>query len=82
MWSQHLRTIVPVCLVAVILAGVVRSGDVHTSLTLQVTDGERNLRCRTQALEEINLDAVSREDVGNTLSKHTTIVTAVVTYYY
>ncbi len=78
---EHLGAVVPIGLVAVILAGVVRGGDVDTSLTAQLTDGKRDLRRGTQALEEICLDAVGREDGCNGLCKHTAVVAVVVTYY-
>ena len=80
--SQNLSAIAPVSLVAVVLLRVVRSCYVYTSLSTKLTDGERNLRCRAQSLEEISLDAISREDGCHGLSKETRIVAAVVTYYY
>ena len=58
MWGQHLCTIIPVCLVAIVLTSVVRGGHVHTSLCTQLTDSERNLRCRTETLKEINLNTI------------------------
>ena len=81
-WSQHLSTIVPVCLVAVVLAWVVAGGDVHTCLSTQLTDGERNFRRGAQALEEISLDAVGREDISHRLSKQTRIIAAVMTHHH
>ena len=56
--SKHLCTVVPISLVAIILAGIMRSSHIDTSLTTQLTDGERNLRSRTQALKQVNLDAI------------------------
>ena len=79
---QHLRTILPVCFVAVVLLRVVRCGYVHTALALQVTDSKTYLRCRTQALEQIYLDSVGREDVCHGLGEQTSVVTAVMTYHY
>ena len=79
--SQHLCAVFPISLVAIIFAGVVRSCHVDTSLSVKLTDGKRDLWCRTKALEEISLDAVGREDGCYGLSEHTTVVTAVVTYY-
>ena len=55
---------------------------VYTGLTMKLTDGKRNLGSRTETLEEINLDAIGREDISNGLSKQTSVVAAVVTYYY
>ena len=40
------------------------------------------LWCRTEALEEISLDAIGREDGSYGLSEETGVVTAVVTYHY
>ena len=56
-----------------------RSRHVHTALTFEVTDSEAHLRRRTQALKEIHLDAVRREDIGYRLRKEPTVITAVVT---
>ena len=78
---EHLRAILPVSLVSVVLFRVVRSGDVHTTLTFEVTDSETNLRSRTERLEQVHLDTVSREDVGYGLCEETTVVTAIVTYH-
>ena len=81
-WSQNLSTVAPVSLVTVVLLRVVRSSYVDTSLGTELTDSERNLRCRTEALEEISLDAIGREDGSYGLSEETGVVTAVVTYHY
>ncbi len=78
---EHLRAVLPVRLVAVVLLGVVGSGDVHTTLTLEMTDSEGHLRRRTQGLKEVHLNAVSREDVGNRLGEHTSVITAVMTHH-
>ena len=77
---EHLATILPVCFISVILLRVVGSGNVHTTLTFEVTDSERNLRRRAKRLKQIHLDAVGGEDVCHRLSEQTTVVTAVVTY--
>ena len=77
--SKHLSTVFPIGLVAVVFLGVVAGSDVHAGLCAKLTDGEADFRRRTKALEEINLDAVGREDVGNGLGKEATIVAAVVT---
>ncbi len=82
MRSQHLCAVLPVCLVSIILLRIVRSGNIDTSLTSELADGKRYLWCRTEALEEIYLYTIGREDIGYGLSKHTSVVTAVVTYYY
>ena len=80
--SQHLSTISPICLITVILFGVVTGCNVHSCLGTQLTDGKRNFRCRTQALKEINLDAIGREDVCYCFSKQARVVATVVTYHY
>ncbi len=82
MGSEHLSAVVPVGLVAVILAGVVAGGDVHTGLAAQLADGEGDLGRGAQALEEVHLDAVGREDVSHALGEHASVVTAVVAYYH
>ena len=69
--SKNLCAIAPLSLVTVILLRVVRSGNVYTSLCAKLTDSKRNFWCRTQALEEISLDAISREDSSYSLSKKT-----------
>ena len=78
---EHLRAVLPVCFVAVVLFGVVACRHVHTALTFEMTDSERHLRRRTQRLEQIDLDAVGGEDIGNRFSEHTSVITAVMTYY-
>ena len=80
-WSQHLSTIVPICLISVILTWVVRCCYVYTCLASELTDSKRNLWCRTQTLEQVNLDTISRENISYCFSKHTSVVTAVMTYY-
>ena len=37
-WREHLCTIVPVCLVAIVLLWIVAGSDVHTALAAQVAD--------------------------------------------
>ncbi len=81
-WSQHLCTIVPISLVAVVLTRVVAGGDVHTSLSTQLTDGEGNFRRGTQALEKISLNAVGREDVSHRFGKQSRVVAAVMTHHH
>ena len=46
---------------------------------MEMTDSKRNFGRWTETLEEIHLDAVGREDVGNGLSKFTSVVAAVMT---
>ena len=78
--SKDLSTVLPVSLVTIVLAGVMAGGDVHAALSLEVTDGEGALRCRTKVVEEISLDAISREDVSHGLSIEATVVTAVMAH--
>ena len=79
-WSQHLSAIAPVSLVAIVLLRVVRSSNVDTSLGTELADSEGNLWCWAEALEEISLDTISREDGSNSLCEETRVVTAVMTY--
>ena len=78
---QYLSTIIPISLVTIVLAWIVRSGDIHTSLTTELTDGERNFWCGAQTLEKVHLDAISREDIGYGLSKHASVISTIVTNY-
>ena len=77
---EHLRTILPICFVTVVLFRVVACSHVHTTLAFEMTDSEGDLRRRAQGLEEIHLNAVSREDIRNRFRKHTSVITAVMTY--
>ncbi len=79
-WRQYLCSVFPVCLVAVVLAWIVAGSDVHTALASQVAYGERDFRGRTHVLEEIDVDAVGCEDVGNAVGEHVGIVAAVDSY--
>ena len=76
--GRHLRTISPVGLVAVVLLGVVRGGNNHARVTLELADREAQLGGRTQGVEEENREAVRGEDVGHTLGEHARVVAAVV----
>ena len=76
--SQHLGTILPISLVAIVLAWVVAGSDVHACLGFEVTDSEGALRCRAKIIEDISLDAVGREDVCHCLSVQAAVVAAVV----
>ena len=82
MRCKHLRTIVPVCFVAVVFLGVVRRRHVHSRLTAKVANGVGDFGCRAEALEEINLDAVGRENVGNGLGEEPSVVAAVVSHHH
>ena len=77
--SQHLGTIAPVCLIAIVLFGIVGGSHVDTSHSTELTDGKGDFGRRTKALKEVSLDTIGREDSSNTLGKHTTIVAAVMT---
>ena len=39
-WSQYLCTVFPICLIAVILFGIMRCRNVHTSLAAELTNGK------------------------------------------
>ena len=55
------------------------SRHVNAALCAELTDGERDFRCWTQALKEICLDAVGGEDSSYGLSIHASVVATVVT---
>ena len=38
--SEHLRTVIPISLVAVVFSGIMAGGDVDTALAAEVADGE------------------------------------------
>ena len=78
-WSKYLCTVCPVSLVAVVLLGVVRSGNVNTGNCTQLTNGKTYLWGGAEALEQVSLDAVGAEDGCNALGKHATVVAAIVT---
>ena len=80
MRGQDLCAVVPVGFVAVILARVVAGGDVDTALTAQVTDGKRYFGRGAQVVEEVDLDAVGREDGCRNLGELAAVVAAVVAY--
>ncbi len=77
--SEHLSTVIPVSLVAVILTRIVGCCDIDTGLAAQLTDGERDLGGGSEALEEIYLDAIGGENISHCLGEHPTVVAAVVT---
>ena len=58
MRSQHLSAVAPVSLISVVFLRVVRSSNVHASLSAELTNGERNFRGRAKTFEKICLDAV------------------------
>ena len=78
--SQHLSTVLPVCLVTVVFTRVVAGGHVHAALATQITDCERYLRGGTQVIKQINLDAVCTEYVCYGLGEQTSVVAAVMSY--
>ena len=78
MGLQHLATVLPVCLVSVVLAGVMAGGHVDAALTLEVTDGEAHLGRRTERFEQIDLYVIGSKDVGDGLGKEASVVAAVV----
>ena len=77
--SKHLSSIFPISLVAVVFLRIVACCYVHASLCAKLTDGKADLGRGSKALEEIDLDAIGREDVGNGFSEETAIVATVMT---
>ena len=75
---NNLRAILPICLIAIVLAGVVRGSHHYTTLAAELTDGKAQLRGGAERLEKVNLEAIGGKDVGSALGKLTTEVTAVV----
>ena len=82
MRSQHLCPVRPISLVAVVFLGVVRCSDHYAALAAQFADSKRYLGRRTKALEEIDLDAVSREDLSGDACEDITIITAIMADSY
>ena len=80
--GDHLGTIAPVSLIAVVLLGVVRGGDHHPTLAAQLADSEGDLWRRTEALEEIDLDAIGGEDLCRDAGEDIAIVAAVMADSY
>ena len=60
------------------LESLVRCSHHNTRLTAKLTDSKAKLWSRTQSVEEIYRKAIRCEDIRNTLSKHTRVITAVV----
>ena len=77
MGRKYLCTILPVSLVTIVFTWVMTCCNVHTSLCLQMTNSKRALWSRAKIVEEVDLYAISREDISNCLSKETRVVTAV-----
>ena len=67
--SRNLASVIPVCLVSVIILGIVRCSDIDTGNCMKSSYHVRQLRCRAKAWEGINLDAVSRKDTCCQLRK-------------
>ena len=76
--SHYLSAVVPVRFVAVILFRVVRGGDDHAAVAFQLADGEAQLGRRTERVEQVNLESVRCEDVGDAFRKQPAVVAAVV----
>ena len=62
--SQHLCTVVPISFIAVIFTWIMASRDIDAALATQMTNSEGHFRRRTQIVEQIDLNTVSRENVG------------------
>ena len=82
MGSEHLCPVRPISLIAVVFLGVVRGGDHYAALAAKFTNSKGYLGRRTKALEEIDLDAVSREDLSGDTCEDVTIIAAVVADSY
>ena len=82
MGSEHLCPVRPISLIAVVFLWVVRGGDHYAALAAKFTNSKGYLGRRTKALEEIDLDAVSREDLSGDTCEDVTIITAVVADSY
>ena len=78
--GDNLCAVAPVCLIAVVLLGVVRSGDVYAALAAQLTDSIGEFGSRTERIEQIYLDAVGRENVCDDFSEFAGVVTHVVAH--
>ena len=81
-WSNNLRTIIPICFVAIIFFRVVRSSKNNTTLATKMTNSKRNLWSRTKALKQIHFNTICREDISRSFSKQTTIISTVMTHNY
>ena len=68
-WSKHLCTIIPVCLISVVFLRIVAGRQDNSALAAQMTNGERHFGSWTHVFKEIDLDAVCREDVGTCLGE-------------
>ena len=74
---RELRPVGPVDLVAVILFRVVAGRDVQSGRGAVVLDGKRQLRRRTQGVENAHVDAVGRHDGCGLVRKALTVDAAV-----
>ena len=82
MGSEHLCPVRPISLIAVVFLWVVRGGDHYAALAAKFTNSKGYLGRRTKALEEIDLDAVSREDLSGDACEDITIITAIMADNY
>ncbi len=80
--SDKLCAVAPVSLVTVVFLGVVGSGDINAALTAELADSERQLGSGTETVEEIDLDSVGREYVGDNFGKLARVVAHIVAYDY
>ena len=76
--GNHLCAVAPVSLVSVVFLRVVRSRQDDTALASQFADSVRHFGSRAEAFEDINFDAVSREDIGRDFGKLAAVVAAIV----
>ena len=74
---DNLGAVAPVSLVAVIFLGIMRGRDVHAALASEFTDCEREFGSRTETVEEVYMDIVGREYIGNNFGKFAGVVTHV-----
>ncbi len=78
MGADDLGAVAPICLIAIVFLRIMAGGDVHAALASEFADGETQLRSRTEAVEEIHLYAVGRENISHDFSELAAVVAHVV----
>ena len=74
---NDLSAVRPVGLVSVVLFRIVRSGDHYAAVAMEMTYREAQLRGRPQRVEQVNLEAVGRENVRHPFGEKAAVVAAV-----
>ena len=82
MGSEHLCPVRPISLIAVVFLLGLCEAVIITPLWQPVHEYKGYLGRRTKALEEIDLDAVSREDLSGDACEDITIITAIMADNY